>query len=261
MWQPSDSILRDAMALANRHMPREGCGVVVRGALIEITNRSTELDHFAMDRAEYFAATRDGGLEAVVHSHAYLPAIASQADRAMCETTAVPWLIVSVPTEQWTVIEPAGYVAPLIGRQWCHGSLDCWGLVRDAFSAFTGKTAPDFARDWDWWHHGQNTILENVEAAGFALLPQETTPRHCDIVIMQFRSPVPNHLGLFIEPEGLILHQLSGRKSVREPYGGFFQQITQNIARHKDYLEALPPPHDPNDRLVWTGEIRGKEPN
>lgn len=261
MWTPSDTVLRDAMSLARHHMPREACGVVVRGRLEEVTNRSTELDHFAMDRDEYFTLTKDGGLDAIVHSHAYLPPVASQADRAMCETTAVPWLIVSVPTEQWTVIEPDGYVAPLIGRQWCHGSLDCWGLVRDGFRAFTGKTPPDFVRDWDWWHQGQNTILENVEAAGFVLLGQDTAPRHCDIILMQFRSEVPNHLGLYVAPEGLLLHQLFGRTSVRETYGGFFQQITRYIARHRDFLDQAAPPHDPSDRRIWTGEIRGSEPS
>jgi len=35
---------------------------------------------------------------------------------------------------------------------------------------------------------------------------------------------------------------------------------TSFIARHKDFLEAMPPAHDPNDRSVWTGEQRGREP-
>jgi len=261
MWQPSPNILDGSMAMARKAMPMEACAVVVNGELMPITNRSTQRNHFAMDKDEYFKATRDGGLEAIVHSHVYQPAMASQADRSMCETVGVPWLIVSVPTESWTVVEPAGFTAPLIGREWCHGSLDCWGIVRDGFTAFTGKRPPDFWRDWDWWHRGENTILDNVEKAGFCLLPQGTLPRHCDIVIMQFRSPVPNHLGLFIEPEGLILHQLSGRLSVRETYGGFYLQITQYIARHRDYLHDPAPPHDPNDRSVWTGEIRGREPS
>lgn len=260
IWQPDDDILRQAMAMAHHRLPWEACGVVIDGKFLEISNRSTEVDHFAMDREEFFQATRAGGLQAIVHSHAYLPAIASQADRAMCETTGVPWLIVSVPTEQWIVIEPSGYVAPLIGRQWCHGSLDCWGVVRDGFAAFTGKQPPDFARDWDWWHKGHNTIMDHVDDAGFALLSQGTTPQHCDILIIQFRSQVPNHLGLFIMPEAAMLHQISGRVSVRETYGGFFQMATRYIARHRDFLEA-PPWRDVADRSVWTGEIRGQEPS
>ena len=261
MWEPTPDLIADAMSMARHYMPREACGVVVNGRLISIKNRSSEKNFFAMDREEYFSATRDGGLEAIVHSHAYAPPRPSQADLAMCEATAVPWLIVSVPTETWTVVRPSGYIAPLIGRHWCHGSLDCWGVVKDGFTAFTGKPLPDFWRDWGWWELGQNTILDNVAEAGFRLLPQDTRPQHCDIVIMQFRSPVPNHLGLYIEPEGILLHQLAGRTSVREPYGGFFRQITMHIARHEDYVATPAPPHDPNDRSVWTGELAGQEPS
>lgn len=259
-WQPSPDILQAAMATARSRLPREACGLVVDGVFQEIANRSPEPHHFQMDRDEFFAATKTGQLDAIVHSHAYLPPIASQADRAMCETTNVPWLIVSVPVEQWTVIEPCGYVAPLIGRQWCHGTLDCWGVVRDGFRAFTGRAPPDFPREWEWWAHGQNTILDNVSAAGFVLLPQDTEPQHCDIVLMQFRAEVPNHLGLFIMPEACILHQLFGRTSVREPYGGFFQQCTRFFARHRDFC-ASPPQRDVHDRSVWTGELAGQEPS
>lgn len=259
MWKPSARVLDDALAMANSRIPWEACGVVVNGSFIEIPNRSTDPGQFSMDRDHYFRATKDGGLEAIVHSHPYMPAIASQADLAMCETTAVPWLIVSVPTGQWAVIEPTGsYVAPLIGRQWCHGCLDCWGVVRDGFMAFTGKRIPDFNRDWEWWKRGGNTIMENVESAGFVALPQGTPPQHCDIMIMQFRSDVPNHLGLFLMPEATLLHQVTGHPSVRETYGGFFQQCTRFVARHKELLEA-PPYRDVNDRSIWTGELRGRE--
>jgi proteasome lid subunit RPN8/RPN11 len=261
MWQPTEWVLESALAHATVEMPREACGVVVDGKFRPVPNESTVMDHFAMQREGFFRAVRDGKLEAIVHSHAYQPPIASQADLSMCETTNVPWLIVSVPTGKWTVIEPHGYVAPLIGRQWCHGSLDCWGLVRDGFTAFTGIELVDFDRDWDWWHKDQNLIVEKIESAGFKLLPQDTPPQHCDMIIMQIRAPVPNHMGLYIEPEGMLLHQLSGRVSVRETYGGFYQQATMYIARHLDFLAGQPPRHDPSDRRVWTGEIAGREPS
>lgn len=259
-WQPDDLILRDSLTMAHKRLPHEACGVVVNGRFQEIPNRLNATDRFAMDREAFFQATKDGGLEAIVHSHAYLPAIASQADKAMCETSAVPWLIVSVPTDQWIVIEPMGYVAPLLGRQWCYGSLDCWGLVRDGFKAFTGKDLPDFQRDTEFWKNGQNTIMDNIGATGFVALPQGTQPQHCDVIIMQIRSEVPNHLGLFFMPEAAILHQLRGRHSVRETYGGFFQMATRYVARHRDFCDG-PPHRDVADRSVWTGEIRGQEPS
>lgn len=260
-WQPSEQILELALAHATAEMPREACGLVVGGVFQPVFNEAEQLHTFAMERDSYMQALKTGELQAIVHSHAYLPPIASQADLAMCEMTRVPWLIVSVPLNKWTVIEPSGYVAPLIGRQWGHGSLDCWGLVRDGFKAFTGIEMPDFDRRMEWWHRGDNTIMENVAAAGMTLLPGDTKLRHCDILILQVRAPVPNHLGLYIEPEGLILHHLANRTSVRETYGGYWASATVGVARHHDFLDYPPLPHDPADRRVWTGEIVGQEPS
>jgi len=260
MWQPTPDILDAALAHAERDKPMESCGLVIEGRYVEVENQATERDNFAMNREQFLAACKSGRLEAVVHSHVYAPPIASEGDRTMCEMTAVPWLIVSWPTRAHTVIEPMGYVAPLIGRTWCFGALDCWGLARDGFKAFTGKDIPDFPREWEWWKTDRNLIVENVEAAGFVNLGPNVEPRHCDMIVMQIRAKVPNHVALYIEPEGLILHHLQGHNSVRETYGGFFQMATSFIARHKDFLEAMPPAHDPNDRSVWTGEQRGREP-
>jgi proteasome lid subunit RPN8/RPN11 len=261
-WTPSPDVLDAALKHAERQQPSESCGVVVDGRYVEIANRATEVDAFAMDRAQYLAACKSGTLEAVVHSHVYSAPIASMGDLAACERTGVPWLILNWPVGTYNVIEPSGYIAPLIGRTWSFGTLDCWGMVRDGFHAFTGIWVPDFPRTWEWWKDGRsNLIVENVEAAGFVNLGQDVEPRHCDVIVMQVRADVPNHCALYIEPEGLILHHLQGHLSVRETYGGVFQKLTRFVARYKAFLDEMPPAHDPNDRTVWTGEKRGNEPS
>lgn len=261
-WQPTEDILKDALAHAESQKPKESCGVVIDGRYQAIENRATEVDNFAMDRAQFLGACKSGNLDAIVHSHVYAAPIASEGDLTMCEMTAVPWLILNWPLGTYNVIEPSGYVAPLIGRSWCFGALDCWSMARDGFHAFTGIWVPDFPREWEWWRDGSiNLIAENVENAGFVNLGQDAKPRHCDFIGMQIRSPVVNHVGLYIEPEGLILHHLQGHFSVRETYGGYFQKATRFIARHKDFLEVMPPTHDPRDRSVWTGEKWGNEPS
>ena len=50
-----------------------------------------------------------------------------------CEASGLPWHIVGIPSEDWIRIEPTGFVAPLVGRGWSHGVLDCYSLVRDWF--------------------------------------------------------------------------------------------------------------------------------
>ncbi|KAG0739940.1 hypothetical protein G6F24_017181 [Rhizopus arrhizus] len=70
----------------------------------------------------------------------------------MCEASGLPWHIVSVgqlageaPTcHDIQTIEPCGYVAPLEGRQFAHGILDCYSLVRDFYALELGITLSQY---------------------------------------------------------------------------------------------------------------------
>jgi cell wall-associated NlpC family hydrolase len=176
-----------------------------------------------------------GEPEAIVHSHIYAPPIPSDADLTACESTGVPWLIVNFPLGAWRVIEPCGYKAPLIGRQWAWGVLDCYSVVRDGLRDLGGIDMPDFDREWKFWERGANTIEDNLAAAGLVKVAGDW--RDLDVIGMRIRAPVTNHLGLFLKPD-VILHQMMGRYSVREVYGGVYAMATTLHLRHQSLMEA-----------------------
>jgi proteasome lid subunit RPN8/RPN11 len=218
---------------AERCDPHEMCGVIVEGGdFIEIPNTATDFDTFVMDRRAYAKVSSAHKIVAIVHSHVYLPAIASEADRAMCEKLGIPWVIFSWPTGNYSIIEPCGWMAPLVGREWGWGTQDCWGLVRDAYKSLAGIDLKDFPRDWLWWKNGENLIPKYYPEAGFRLV--DGPPKHLDFLVMQIQSPVPNHCAVFLEPD-VVLHHLMGRKSVREVYGGFYQRATVLHLRHEAF--------------------------
>lgn len=242
-FKPTDTQIAAILEHAEQSQPLECCGVIADGEYVRLVNQATEHDVFSMDMRGFRNVARTHKIEAVVHSHVYLPPIASDADKTMCETTALPWVIVGWPTGKWAVIEPHGYRAPLIGRQWAWGSHDCYALVRDGFESYTGIRIPDFDRDWLFWLRGQNLILDHYKAAGFVVMPQDSPAQHCDIMAMKLASPIVNHLGLYLrDPElgGVILHQLMGRLSVREIYGGTYLHATELHLRHERFLEEAP---------------------
>jgi len=227
--------LADINRAAEAAQPREMCGVIVRGKFIEIKNIAEDNRSFLMDPKDIIAKTKGKKVEAIVHSHVYEQPIASDADRTGCEQTGVPWVIFSWPNATYSVIEPCGFTAPLVGRDWCHGSHDCYGLLRDGFKAYTGIELPNFDRNWEWWKRGGNIIAEQFQDAGFTELDQGAKLEHCDVLILQFRSPVPNHCALFLKPEH-ILHHIYGRQSTMEIYGGFYQNATVLHLRHKGLM-------------------------
>lgn len=233
-----DSTTIDAIrAHANAEYPRESCGVVVDGVYRPCRNiAATAAEHFIIDPEDYMAAEDAGTVEFIVHSHPNAGCKPSQADRVSCEASGVPWLIVGVPDGVAGDVEalaPAGYVAPLLGRSYAHGILDCYSLIRDWYAQELGIELPMFEdRRDDWWKNGGNLYVENLERCGFRRVSLKEI-RRGDMVLMQIRSNVPNHGGVYLG-DGTILHHLENRLSSRDLYDGYFQQVTVLIARHKD---------------------------
>ncbi|PND31547.1 hydrolase Nlp/P60 [Achromobacter pulmonis] len=239
--------------------PRECCGLVVQIGDIETYRRCKNLatgsDHFVMDPADYADAEEAGRITAIVHSHPDMPATPSEADRVACEATGLPWFIVAVTqdasgapaAEEVLGFAPEGYVAPLLGRPFAHGVLDCYSLIRDAFSRELGIVLPDFPREDGWWEPGRtgNLYMDHFAEAGFRPLAIGEGIRFGDVVLMQIRSDRVNHAGFFMGDKALqeaqdlfpvpnaMLHHLYGRDSERVVYGGYWQEATRLVLRYQ----------------------------
>ena len=219
---------------AREAFPREACGLLVirkgRETYIRCRNIGVGSDQFVIHPEDYAAADAEGEIIGVVHSHPGLPPEPSQADRVACEASGLIWHIVSFPSGESSELIPSGYIAPLVGRQWSHGVLDCYALVRDWFIKERQIRLPDFVRFDEWWKRGENLYLDNFAAAGFSVIdPVDLQVGDC--FLMQVASPVPNHASVYLG-EGLILHHLQGRLSSRDVYGGYWQKITMHVLRY-----------------------------
>lgn len=225
------------------HMPREACGVVVVGergreSFIAIPNDYPDATGFLMNPRSYAEAADKGDIVAIVHSHPYGRAEASQVDKVSCERTGLPWHIVTVPDEAWVTIEPTGYQAPLIGREFTHGVLDCYSLVRDCFKEMKDIDLPDYPRHDKWWERGENLYLDQFEEAGFVVVSRDADSfkmQPFDCPMMQLGSPMTNHAGVHLG-DNVLLHHIINRLSCREVYGGFWRRITTHIVRHRSLL-------------------------
>lgn len=237
----------DIHAHALAEYPRESCGLVVvvkgRERYVPCRNVATKATHdFVMSPQDYAAAADTGEITAIVHSHPDVPARPTEADLVQCEASELPWVIVSVmPGEggpevaETRVVEPSGYEAPYVGRQWSHGLLDCWGLCRDWYAREWGLALPDPVREDDWWNDGGSALYNDAALRDANFVPvsaAEIAPG--DLILMQIRSKnrVPNHAAIYLGG-GLMLHHLHGRLSSRDNYGGYWQEVTRAIWRHR----------------------------
>lgn len=240
------SIIAAVRAHARGEYPRECCGVVVvrkgRQRYIECRNMAGQQHHFAMDPQDYAAAEDEGEVLAIAHSHCNASPRASMADRVGCERSGKPWLIVSYPAGHHELLLPEGYRAPLVGREFAHGVLDCYSLIRDYYQDRLGIELPDYDRDDRWWLRDQNLYLEHYADAGFVRIGgadavDQLKPH--DMILMQVASQVPNHGGIYLGDMQILQH-CSGRLSSRDVYGGYWQRCTSDIMRHEQVIARGP---------------------
>jgi len=225
---------------ARAEMPREACGLIVlargRARYWPCRNTAPDMNHFVLAPEDYAAAADTGEIVAVVHSHPHAPVTPSEADRVACEASGLPWHIVAVPSELWRTLLPTGYRAPLVGRPFAFGVLDCYSLVRDYFRETLDLALPEIPRTDKFWERGENLYLDHLTEAGFAIVADG--PRPHDGILMQIGSPLPNHAAVYLG-DGIILHHLAKRLSCREVYGGFYAKVTTHIVRHNSFREAI----------------------
>jgi proteasome lid subunit RPN8/RPN11 len=235
----------DFHAHALAEYPRECCGVVVirkgRERYVPCRNlAATPDEHFILSPEDFAGADDQGEVVAIAHSHPDVPARPSQADLVGCEASTLPWAIVSVmpgpdgpAVTDMQVIEPTGYEAPLVGREWAHGVLDCWALCRDWYARERGVQLPDPTRRDGWWDDGQSDLYADsaMAAVGFKKIAAEELSAG-DLILMQIRSRnlVPNHAAIYLG-DGLILHHMDGRLSSRDVYGGYWAEVTRSAWR------------------------------
>lgn len=223
------------LAHAQAAAPDECCGLVIAAADGELyqplTNNATEPDTFDIDPADWIAAEEQGEIMAVVHSHPTGPAVLSAADRAAQRATAVQW---------WLVANGELYqfrnVAPLLARQFDHGTTDCLTLILDAYH-LSGLELGNYAREDDWWDTEQDLYLEHLPTADFEQLGAEDDPQLGDLVLICLGGVKACHGAIYLG-DGYLLHHPINRLSKRDLYSGYWQHQTHSIWRHKQWQQC-----------------------
>lgn len=233
-----DRYLNDAIAHARAQYPIEACGLVVAtasGPVFFPTENASKTYRQMYDftiSPEAFADAEDlGEVIAVVHSHPDTEAYLSPTDSVSHKASNLEWIVIGMPNGKdgdTTLLRvPAAGEQPLLGRQFLHGVNDCYSLIRDYYRMERGVLLPDYPREDEWWLKGQNLYEDNFHAAGFMPV---ATPEDGDVILLEIRSSVPNHAGIYLNGE--ILHHLSRRLSSRDYYGTFYRERTRRYLRY-----------------------------
>lgn len=218
---------------AKEMYPREACGFIVKVGQIDLVIPATNIaldpeQDFLIPSNEVEWAEQHGEIVAIYHSHPDAEACFTDTDLAASSALEIPYVCVSYPNVAFAMHDPRGFCAGYEGRQFLHGVVDCYTLVRDYYARELQIKLGNYFREDDWWAKGGNMYLDNLAREKFVMV---NDLRKNDLMFFRIRSRVPNHAAVYLG-DGLILHHLYGKLSGIEPLGKFirFHAFT---ARHE----------------------------
>ena len=218
----------DALVHAKDQDPKEAVGLLLN---IKGKKRYFPCRNLSMTGNLYVRGSNLGDITAIFHSHPITPPTPSQADKIGCENSNLPWYIVNPKTEQWAYLEPSGYKAPIIGRQWVWGVTDCWALVRDWYKENKNIELRDWERPTTPEEFLQNPMFERCAwRTGFRKLRPDEKLINGDLLFMSILGNGLNHVAIFLD--GDVLHHLTDRLSCIEPYSEWLQKCTGGRYRY-----------------------------
>ena len=103
-------MMQDIFKHAEQEAPRECCGLVIEEnnneKYIPFENISTNKNEFMMDAKTFVKYQLISKLKSVVHSHYGQDCQPSEADIIQCREVGIPYLIVSYPDKEYTILQP-----------------------------------------------------------------------------------------------------------------------------------------------------------
>jgi proteasome lid subunit RPN8/RPN11 len=216
--------------------PEEAAGYLKDGVFFPLDNIASE------DRRHNFEVDPSFLLnepDALLHSHTTGYEIQTIDPRSPSETdlrsqiaTAIEWGI--CVTDGETCEDPLYWGnpknrPPLLGRDFIFNIQDCLCLCQDWFYSEYGLELPSEPRTPFWNEEGKNYMEDLYTSWGFQKV-ELSDIRHGDVLFYKVRSPVVNHLGIYLGNNEVISHWY-GRVSCIESFGKWADWIVF-AARH-----------------------------
>lgn len=132
-------------------------------------------------------------------------------------------------------------ISLFLGREFKHGTVDCYALIRDFYQVTFNISLTNYARPDEWWYSGLSLYEDNILSEGFELKDISLRDlQYGDLLLMAIKSKVPCHAAIYLG-NGKILHHFYNRQSNIENLKGIWHNSITGIYRHKKVKIDLEP--------------------
>lgn len=240
-----DALTGAMRAHAEACYPAEACGFVIgvgkKAHFMPARNvAESSTNQFVIDHLDYARAEDSGEILAIWHSHPNTSNEPSDADRAGCNMTELPWMISSLyqgeggfTHEEPRLLLPDGSRVEYVGRPYIFGTFDCYSLLTDFYErefAIKLRRFPEL-RISHWWDKGYDILGDNWASQGFELVTDGQF-NHGDLLLIAMDAKVANHVAIYVTGD-IILHHLVNRLSRRETFGPYWYSRVKLHLRHR----------------------------
>lgn len=216
--------------------PNEAVGYIKKGKFYPVKNLSaTPSTNFEIDPKVLLKKP-----EILLHSHCvpkepinYDPHEPSYEDLLGQQQTGIEWGICVTDGE---VCEDPVYWGnpdhrpPLLERQFIHSIQDCLCLVQDWYWETYKIKLPTHPRSPDWFETGKNYMEELYSEWGFEDIDRNDM-KFGDVLMYQVRSPVVNHLSIYIGDNKVLTHWFGRLSEIQN--AGLWMSHCKTVVRYK----------------------------
>jgi proteasome lid subunit RPN8/RPN11 len=186
---------------------KEICGFIYNDSglakLFECENIATDKENtFEISAEDYIKCFNLGKIYGIYHSHVNQVSDFSIHDKELSEEMGIPIYVFSIKDNLFNLFIPNDLdISDYVGRTFCWGFDDCYGLVKDFYRKEYRIILSDYERDENF----RNSDFDIVGELNKNDFKKVDSPEKGDIILFKGVKGAPKHLAIYMG-EGKILH-------------------------------------------------------
>jgi proteasome lid subunit RPN8/RPN11 len=238
----TDNVKATIKLHAQKQAPLECCGVIIHSlnGLVAFPCRNIHSEpekFFTLKPEDYLEYSMIGKIVGYYHSHQTNEDF-SEFDKLNSENHKLVAVLYVVKPDVFHIYTPKGYEVPYCKREYIHGVVDCFSLVKDYYARELNIQLTDITHPYRYVEnkveHPDNQMVHTILKEHFVnngFVEVQAAAKHDVILQKTPHIPSPVHCAIFLGNNQLLHHPFKKRSCI-DTYSNVQRTRTKHIMRH-----------------------------